>query len=118
MTDNQYQSFKSAEALASEIGSKLERLRLSRNITQTDLARDAGISERTLRRLESGEGATLDSLLRVLIALKISQNLDLLVPDPRVRPIERVRTGGTERQRSRSAKSDQSSKQWRWGSPE
>lgn len=112
------QTFKSAEALASDIGSKLERLRLSRNITQTDLAIDAGISERTLRRLESGDGATLDSLLRVLLALKIAQNLELLVPDPRVRPIERVRTGGTERQRSRSAKSDQTPKQWQWGSPE
>ncbi|MCY4178869.1 MAG: helix-turn-helix transcriptional regulator [Litoreibacter sp.] len=112
------QTFKSAEALASDIGSKLERLRLSRNITQTDLAINAGISERTLRRLESGDGATLDSLLRVLLALKIAQNLDLLVPDSRVRPIERVRTGGTERQRSRSAKSDQTPKQWQWGSPE
>lgn len=112
------QSFKSAEALASDIGSKLERLRLSRNITQTDLAKDAGISERTLRRLESGDGATLDSLLRVLVALRIAQNLDLLVPDPRVRPVERIRTGGTERQRSRAAKSQQAPKQWQWGSPE
>ncbi|WP_299703300.1 helix-turn-helix transcriptional regulator [uncultured Tateyamaria sp.] len=118
MADIKNQTFKSAEALASDIGSKLERLRLSRNITQTDLAINAGISERTLRRLESGDGATLDSLLRVLLALKIAQNLDLLVPDPRVRPIERVRTGGTERQRSRSAKSDQTPKQWQWGSPE
>jgi len=118
MAGSRDHSYKSAEALASEIGLKLERLRLSRNITQTDLARNAGISERTLRRLESGDGATLDTLLRVLLALKINQNLDLLVPDPRVRPIERVRTGGSERQRSRSAKSDQTAKQWRWGSPE
>ncbi len=80
--------------------------------------REIEISERTLRRMESGDGATVDSLARVLLALKIAQNLDLLVPDPRVRPIERVRTGGTERQRSRSAKSDQPTKQWRWGSPE
>jgi len=118
MAGTESQSYKSPEALASEIGLKLERLRLSRNITQMELARDAGISERTLRRLESGDGATLDSLVRVLSALKIAQNLDLLVPDPRVRPIERVRTGGTERQRSRSAKSDQPTKQWQWGSPE
>ena len=112
------QNFKSPEAVAADIGSKLERLRLSRNITQTELARDAGVSERTLRRLESGDGATLDSFVRVLSALKLSQNLDLLVPDPRVRPIERVRTGGTERQRSRSAKTDQTTKQWQWGNNE
>jgi len=118
MADIRSQSYKSPETLTSEIGSKLERLRLSRNVTQTDLARDAGISERTLRRLESGDGATLDSLVRVLLALKIPQNLDLLVPDPKIRPIERARAGGTERQRSRSAKSSQPTKQWQWGTPE
>jgi transcriptional regulator with XRE-family HTH domain len=93
----------------------LERLRLSRNITQSQLAADAGISERTLRRLESGDNPTLDSLIRVLIALKIQRNIDLLVPDSRIRPIERVRTKGSERQRSRSAKTTKRTKQWEWG---
>lgn len=118
MADNVQTVSKSPEALARDIGDKIEQLRLSRNITQTELARNAGISERTLRRLESGDGATLDSFVRVLSALKLSQNLDLLVPDPRVRPIERVRTGGTERQRSRSAKTYQTAKKWRWGNEE
>ena len=118
MADNRSRGIKSPEALAKDMGSKLERLRLSRNITQTELARDAGVSERTLRRLESGAGATLDSFLRVLSALKLEQSLELLIPDPRVRPIERIRTGGSERQRSRSVKTDQTARQWQWGSQE
>jgi len=112
------QEVKSPQALVTEIGSKLERLRLARNVTQTELARTAGVSERTLRRLESGNGATLDTLVRVLSALKLEQNLDLLVPDPRIRPIERIRTGGSERQRSRSVKANQPAKQWQWGPQE
>ena len=59
-------SMRSPESLLEETGKKLERLRLSRNITQSDLAQDAGVSLRTLRRLESGEGATLDSFIRIL----------------------------------------------------
>ncbi len=112
------QEVKSPQALATDLGSKIKRLRLARNITQTKLARTAGVSERTLRRLESGNGATLDTLVRVLSALKLEQNLELLVPDPRIRPIERIRTGGNERQRSRSVKTNQPAKQWQWGPQE
>jgi len=114
MIDKMNATARSPETLTFEIGARIERLRLSRNITQAELAEDAGISERTQRRLESGAGATLDTLVRVLLALKIHQNLDLLVPDPRVRPIERVRIGGSERQRSRSKTSAKPKKQWRW----
>ncbi len=118
MVDEMSATAVSPETLTFEIGTRIERLRLSRNITQAELADDAGISERTLRRLESGAGATLDTLVRVLLALKIHQNLDLLVPDSRVRPIERVRTGGSERQRSRSKVSAKPTKQWHWGTQE
>ncbi len=114
MADKTQIDGKSPEGLTVDIGAKLARLRLSRNITQSELAENAGVSQRTLRRLESGAGTTLDSLVRVLLALKIQQNLDLLVPDPRIRPIERVRTGGSERQRSRPKTSANTARQWHW----
>lgn len=106
----------SPESIAEEIGRRLGQLRLSRNITQSELVQDAGVSERTLRRLESGTGATLDSFIKILIALKIQQNMDMLVPDPSIRPIERVRTGGSERRRARPAKTSKPKKEWQWGS--
>ncbi len=115
MSDAMIADARSSDVISREIGQKLERLRLSRNITQSQLATDAGISERTLRRLESGDNPTIDSLIRVLIALKIQRNMDLLVPDSRIRPIERMRTKGTERQRSSSAKKPKKTKQWEWG---
>lgn len=114
MADSSERRLKTPETISQEIGRRLEQLRLSRNITQAQLAQDAGISERTLRRLESGDNPTLDSLIRVLTSLKIQQNVDLLVPDPRIRPIERVRTKGVERQRSSSTKPTKKTKQWEW----
>ena len=104
----------SPEAISQEVGQKLKRLRLSRNITQAELARDAGISVSTLARLEVGDNPTLDSLVRVLISLGIQQNVGLLIPDARVSPVERVRTKGAERQRSRSSKKPKKIVQWKW----
>ena len=83
-----------------DLGERLERNRLLQNIAQTDLAEKAGISARTLRRLESGEGGTLDSFIRLLIALNIDDNLSILIPDSKVRPIERVRQTKKERMRA------------------
>ncbi|MCP4165924.1 MAG: helix-turn-helix transcriptional regulator [Chloroflexi bacterium] len=98
------------------LGQRVERLRLSRNITQADLAKQAGIGIRTLRRLEAGEGGTLDTFFRILSALKLDGNVELVIPDPAIRPIERVRMKGTERKRASSSQKQAKSKQpWRWG---
>ncbi|MFG5381894.1 helix-turn-helix domain-containing protein [Yoonia sp. R2-816] len=99
------------------LGQRIERLRLSRNITQADLAEQAGIGIRTLRRLEAGNGGTLDTFFRILSALKLDGNVELLIPDPAIRPIERVRMKGSERKRASSSQVRSKNKQpWRWGS--
>jgi DNA-binding XRE family transcriptional regulator len=54
-------------ALLQELGQRIARLRLERNLSQSQLAEQAGISKRTLERLEAGAAATQLSLfLRVL----------------------------------------------------
>ena len=82
------------------LGERLERSRLLRNIPQSELARQAGISPRTLRRMESGEGASLESFIRLLSALDLDGNLAALIPDHSVRPMERTRVAKTERMRA------------------
>lgn len=103
-----------SSAVARTLGSRIEAVRLSRNVTQADLAREAGVSLRTITRLENGEGGSLDTFLRVLAALGLADNLTALIPDPSVRPIERVRRAGAERQRARKKKAVRS-KAWVWG---
>jgi putative transcriptional regulator len=90
-------------------------LRLMRNMTQAQLATQAGISTGTLIRLEKGEGVSLDTFIRVLIALGIQGNLAILLPDPDVRPMERVRHAGKERQRARPSKKPPEKSTWTWG---
>jgi putative transcriptional regulator len=94
---------------------RLARIRLSRNITQRKLAEEAGVSLRTIGRLEKGEGVSLETFIRVMTALGIQQNLEALLPDPRVRPIERIDIGGAERKRARPRPPGEGSSTWSWG---
>ena len=95
-------SIASSEQVVQELGSRLERIRLGRNLTQAELAARAGINKRTIIRLEKGVSATLDTFVRVLTALGLSSHLEALLPEGEVRPIERVLHRGRERQRARA----------------
>lgn len=97
---------------------RLESIRLSRNITQAQLAEKAGVSPRTIGRLEKGQGVSVDTFIRIMMALGIQQNLEALLPDPIVRPIERVGIGRGERKRARPNQSSDERPTWSWGDGE
>ena len=101
--------------LRSEIGSRMARLRLARNVTQEALARDAGIGLRTLRRLEAGSPCSLDSFLRVALALGVGDVIAAALPSSDIRPIERVAARGAERRRARAARDREPEATWSWG---
>lgn len=103
-----------SRALRIELGRRLAKLRLARNVTQRTLAEEAGIGLRTLRRIEAGQPSGLDSLLRVAIALGLGEGLLNAVPPMEVRPIERVDSGGSERQRARPRKGASPGDRWSW----
>lgn len=98
-----------------EIGQRLARLRLSRNVTQATLAKAAGVSVRTLRRLEAGAPSTLDTFLRVATALDLEEAIVSALPEGDIRPIERVSRKGNERRRARPASGRQQNSTWTWG---
>ena len=104
-----------ARDLISEIGNRLARLRLARNVTQEALAHEAGIALRTLRRLEAGQSCTLDSFLRVAVALGLEDGIADALPSGDIRPIERVDARGAERQRARPANGRARVMPWSWG---
>ncbi|NNE42023.1 MAG: helix-turn-helix transcriptional regulator [Marinicaulis sp.] len=95
------------------LGRRLEEVRLSKNINQTQLAEEAGVSRRTITRLENGKGVSLDTFIRVMRALGVADRLATLLPDPAVRPIERIRLKGRTRKHAR-AKSKNEADAWSW----
>ena len=68
-------SFKTPKELQADLGERVRRLRLSRNIDQRTTADKAGISEKALRNLESGHGSTVETLVRTLEALEYEQGI-------------------------------------------
>ena len=108
-------SIATSEQIEGALCRQLESIRLTRNLTQAQLAREAGISLRTIGRLEKGLGVSLDTFIRALTALGLQTNLQTLLPDPNVRPIERVYFGGTERKRARPVQTDPEKSTWSWG---
>lgn len=106
------------EAVLAELGQRLARTRLERNLSQELLAAEAGISKRTVERLEAGEPVKSNSLIRVLRALGQLDSLDRLVPEPLPSPVERLRLQGRRRRRARTPRTERSQGQaepWRWG---
>lgn len=107
--------FTDVAALA-ELGRRLARIRIGRNITQAELAFEAGLSRTTIVRLESGGAVTTPALLRVLRALGLLDRLDLLVPEASVNPIDLLERQGRQRRRARrSRSSDAAPGPWSWG---
>ncbi|MFM7297038.1 MAG: helix-turn-helix domain-containing protein, partial [Planctomycetota bacterium] len=62
-------------AVLRTLGQRLVARRLERNRTQAELAREAGVSLRTVVRLERGESSQVASLVRVLRALELFEPL-------------------------------------------
>jgi transcriptional regulator with XRE-family HTH domain len=106
------------DAVLGELGLRLSRWRLERNLSQTQLGEQAGLGRRTLQRLEAGEAVQLSSFIRVLRVLDLIDALDRLIPEPTPSPLERLKVAGRERKRARPRKADPSDTQagpWRWG---
>ena len=106
----------SDDSILRELGSRLSGTRLEQNLTQEALAEGAGVSKRTIERLESGEVATqLSGFLRVCRALGIVDRLDLLVPEPVPSPMALLKLQRRKRQRASGKKAGDAHEPWRWG---
>ena len=101
------------EQIEAVLGHQLEQLRLNRNISQAQLADEAGVSLRTISRLAQGGGISLDTFIRVLGALGLLPRLAELLPDPQIQPVQRVRNKAKPRQRVRKPAKTQS-RPWSW----
>ncbi len=108
----------SDEAILHEVGRRLAAARLARDLTQAALAEEAGLSKRTVERLESGEvAARLSGLVRVCRALDMVDRLDTLVPAPTPSPVEQLRLAGRRRKRASGSRkrATPAPRKWTWG---
>jgi putative transcriptional regulator len=104
------------EAILKEIGHRISRLRLNRNLTQSEVASEAGITRPTLVRIEKGMPTDLVNFIRLLKALNLMDGLEGLVPPQSISPVERALLERQHRQRARKPPRNASAKRgWKWG---
>lgn len=103
------------EAILAEIGKRVARRRLDLSVTQADVAEQAGVSKRTVERLESGASAQMSSFIRVLRVLDLLPGLEQMIPEAGPSPLALLRNKGKERRRaSKRRPSEQTGKAWSW----
>jgi transcriptional regulator with XRE-family HTH domain len=105
------------EAWLQRLGQRLAQLRLAKNLTQAQLAEQAGLGLRTVQRLELGASATqLSGFLRVCRVLGLVERLDLLVPEAVASPMAQLKQAVRKRRRASGNKAPFSLPgPWTWG---
>lgn len=100
-----------------EIASRLKAYRIDYPLSQQELADKSGISRRSIMNLENGEDIHLSTLIKVLMALDLDSNLDLLAPDPTERPSYYLKDKSSASTRKRASKKElkTSKKTFKWG---
>lgn len=103
-------------AILVELGRRLGRRRVDRNLTQAVLAKEAGVAKRTVERVEAGESTQVSSLIRILRVLGLLDSLDAAIPEAGPRPMDLLKLRGKERKRaSAKAVRDEDGSRWSWG---
>ncbi len=112
----------SDETMLGLIGSRLTELRLAQDLTQRQLAKEAGIGIRTLQRMEGGEVATrLSGFVGVCRVLGIAGRFEMLLPELPISPMDQLKLQGKKRERASGANKIGSSvlkeepSTWKWG---
>lgn len=105
--------FMTATALAEEIGERLKQARLNRNLTQSEVAELAGIARKTVLNAEKGK-AQLDIMIAILMALDLTQQIDLFLPKQEISPLQLAKLQGKKRQRAsgQRSKEDEGTREW------
>jgi len=109
-----HEELTSNEAILEKLGNRLARRRIAMELTQADLAERAGISKRTVERIEAGKSTQTATLVSILRILDLLESLYAMLPAEGPRPMDLLKLKGKERQRASKKRTDQHEESWSW----
>lgn len=99
-----------------ELGQRIKTYRITKGMSQQDLENQTGVSKRSISRLEQGGSVQVDNLFKILTALDLGENIELLVPDQSKRPSYYLDKKEDKPQRVR--RNPAKKKEFKWGDEE
>lgn len=102
-------------AVLAELGRRLAHRRVEAGFTQEELARESGVSKRTVERLEAGSSVQLTSLVRLLRTVSLLAGLEALLPPAAPGPMELLKRGKVRQRVKSGAEKARRGKSWQWG---
>ncbi|MGB0390878.1 MAG: helix-turn-helix transcriptional regulator [Salibacteraceae bacterium] len=105
MTDLSYRNIAGSSDLAivNKIGEFVKYHRTNQNLTQSELAKNAGISRSTLSLLERGESVNVLTLLQVLRTLNQLHVFEAFFEEPQISPMQLAKENQKVRYRVRKS---------------
>ncbi len=99
-----------------ELYTLLQQYRIAYPMTQKQLADKAGVSVRTIQLFENGTDIRVSTLMKLLEALGLSENVALLIPDVTKRPSYEMRRQREKLpRRVRVRKKQEKTPSFQWG---
>lgn len=74
--------------ILAHLGESVRGYRLNANLSQEELAAKSGLSLSTLKRLESGQGCSLDGFIDVMRSLSRLSDFEFVLPEVKLKPTE------------------------------
>ena len=103
------------DAILAELGGRFAQRRLELQLTQEMLADQAGVSKRTVERVEAGSTTQISTMIRMLRVLGLLDRLETLVPEAGLRPMDLLKLKGKARKRASGKRKPTGEVPWKWG---
>lgn len=103
---NSFSKYLSNPEVLSLIGERLREWRVKKDITQNELIKHAGVSKSAVQRLEAGANVDLKTIVAVLRALDLVDNLNTFLPEPEttIESLKEIQNTPSQRRRVRKKK--------------
>jgi transcriptional regulator with XRE-family HTH domain len=98
-----------------EMGKRLKRCRIDSGLSQIELAERTGISTKTIANMEDGMQSNSLTVIRILRALNLLDNLEMLAPCQDNRPIDYLRYNQKAPERVSRNRHKKETRTWKWG---
>ena len=112
LTTNSFSIETTEERVLEEIGRRLASRRIAFHLTQQALATEAGVSKRTIERIEAGASSQFSNLIRIFRVLDLLPALDIFIPSSAASPMEELR--GIQPERKRASAPTSNAPAWEW----